>query len=157
MMTNNDVQQAIKRFRYKPNVEVDVAPPNAYDDYYNDPPRIRITMWVLDSRQEYPCHSEEFRRAATLAMYGGNGCIHTADGSMWSFEPRKVAQTAYVPAMAMEDEKIFWIWLRTVIRSMENHEIDEWFRVDGKLYDDPHKHDGTNRAAATITKSVVFP
>jgi hypothetical protein len=149
-MTHIDVQQAIKRFQYKPNVEVEICD---YDSHYNDPPHIRVTMWVLDSRQEYPCSSEESRRALSLAMYGATGCVHIPDGGMWSFQPRKVTQIAYVPAMAMEDdEKYFWLWLRTVIRSIEDHEIDEWFRVDGELYNDPHK-----LSAGTTTKSVVFP
>ena len=41
-----------------------------------------------------------------------------------------------------EDEGRFWKWLHQVILFMERHELDEWFRVDGKLVDDPHAGEG---------------
>lgn len=29
-------------------------------------------------------------------------------------------------------------WLQTVLREFEMHELNEWFRVDGELVNDPH-------------------
>lgn len=36
-------------------------------------------------------------------------------------------------------EEGFWKWLRDhAIDYIENHEADEWFRIDGKLFRPPH-------------------
>lgn len=39
----------------------------------------------------------------------------------------------------LDNEDWFFGFIQQTIREMELHESDEWFRVDGKLYDDPHK------------------
>jgi len=40
----------------------------------------------------------------------------------------------------MQDPDLFFRdFLRASIRNMELHEVDEWFRVDGKLPFDPHR------------------
>lgn len=35
-------------------------------------------------------------------------------------------------------DKFLYDWLRHKISVMDQHEIDEWFRVDGQLLNDPH-------------------
>jgi hypothetical protein len=32
----------------------------------------------------------------------------------------------------------FGVWLESALMRMEEHELREWLRVDGELYDDPH-------------------
>lgn len=32
----------------------------------------------------------------------------------------------------------FWVWLHRVIEFVERHEMDEWFKIDGKMMTDPH-------------------
>lgn len=53
-----------------------------------------------------------------------------------------------VPRLAQmyEPEQRFFDWLHRTIRFMEQHECDEWFRVDGYLPYDPHAP-GKHRAA----------
>ncbi len=56
----------------------------------------------------------------------------------------KVSGTFDVPEAIWHggDEGEFWDWLRRVIRFVEQHELDEWFCVDGKLVNDPHANPG---------------
>jgi hypothetical protein len=42
------------------------------------------------------------------------------------------------PDSIITDPKHFYGWLRTCISRVFDHEIDEWYKVDGKHHQDPH-------------------
>lgn len=44
-----------------------------------------------------------------------------------------------VPPMAEDyDDKMMRYWFRETLRIFEEHELDEWFRINGELVTDPH-------------------
>lgn len=51
------------------------------------------------------------------------------------------SMTLAVPHLIVDsrDADQLGIWLRHCIQRMEDHEIDEWFRRDGEIVDDPHR------------------
>lgn len=42
-------------------------------------------------------------------------------------------------AALSRNENLFFDWLHQMVRDVEKHELDEWFRVDGELRFDPHR------------------
>jgi len=159
MLNFHDVENLLHRFTYKPNVEIEARLENPWDDqsYRLDPAHpdimVRAVMWTLDSRLKYPL-AREFIAAAAISMHGVNRDICTPDGNTYHFNSVKIATSALIPRMVLEEgEKVFWIWLRSaVIGQLENHEIDEWFQVDGKPYNDPHR----NSTGGTTTTYVRY-
>lgn len=47
-----------------------------------------------------------------------------------------------VPLGDDRDSEMFAVWLRSVLRRVEEHESDEWLRRDGELINDPHSPTG---------------
>lgn len=87
--------------------------PNWRFTYYDDfTPMVQIDMRVMDSRQPAP-------------------------------DPRKtvvVNQKLSLPPR-WHGEEYALDFIRSVIRKMEDHEVDEWIRYRGELVFDPHKED----------------
>lgn len=42
-------------------------------------------------------------------------------------------------AAGEDSENIMIDWVRTCLRQLEEHEMDEWLRLDGRLCNDPHR------------------
>jgi hypothetical protein len=72
----------------------------------------------------------------TIRMY-----VPNSRGSEQETTP--VQSTRRIPWMIYEqrDEKHFVDWLSREILSMERHELDEWFKIDGIMHRDPHASD----------------
>lgn len=111
------VHDQLQRFRYKPNVEWQVVPacegggrtpPGAAAWLRDDAVTVRFVMWVLDSR-------------------GGDRIVPITSTSTLDYYTVK-----------QRDEAILGYELRSMIDAAESHEIDEWFRRDGALVNDPH-------------------
>ncbi len=60
--------------------------------------------------------------------------IDSSDG----VTPIEVAVAHVVPQYALEDFVSFCEWLLDMIELFERHEMLEWFRVDGKMWRNPH-------------------
>jgi hypothetical protein len=58
-------------------------------------------------------------------------------------DPRKqeIAHVGTLPDLGVGDmdESYYLGYLQNFVRGTAVHEADEWFRVDGRIYDDPHK------------------
>lgn len=143
MLTFETVEQLLSRFTYKPNVCF-----KARRELLGARHEIRVeaVMWTLDSRREYPSLDKHpdlagVNVATLIGKFGG--VIRTPDG-VFNYNPSPVRLAQYVPMYLTEcgDVKQFWDWLhRYFIGELENHERDEWFRVDGELMFDPHAKD----------------
>jgi len=131
MLDLDDIEALLARFTYKPNVRIEARGQDPWDDRI----MVRAVMWTLDSHKPYP---DLDPRTMSLVSYGGT--VQTVSGTYF-FEPVKIARQAVVPETVLkEGEDLFWIWLkRALISQLENHEIDEWFQVDGRPLHDPHE------------------
>jgi hypothetical protein len=123
-----NVGRLLERVTYKPNVRFE-----ATEQYGRV--TVKVTIWTLDSHKTYP----EAAKWTTLAMFGVASSVDTDRGGTYRLEPMIGDQLHVVPEMALDDEDVFWIWLRrSVIGQLEDHEADEWFKIDGKCVDNPH-------------------
>lgn len=110
------VHDQLQRYRYKPNAEWEVVPARERDPqpglgaagWMDERVTVRLVMWVLDSR-----------------------------GSDRIVPITNTRELDYY-AVHQRDEEILGQQLRHMIGAMEDHEIDEWFRRDGALINDPH-------------------
>lgn len=74
--------------------------------------------------------------------------IWTQDSRNPRLEPKLLEFTSVVTPMIEEyDDEYRKIYLRHFLESYEEHEIDEWFQVDGKLVNDPHAKEGQGKNA----------
>lgn len=66
---------------------------------------------------------------------------YLAPDSRGSGQTVKIGRTQVVPAHVTvhRDPDRFQRWLHMLTRDMELHELDEWFRCDGELVNDPHR------------------
>jgi hypothetical protein len=55
----------------------------------------------------------------------------------------KIGISMVKPMPHWRDEEEAKVWLRGMFRELEFHELDEWFKVDGKMVNDPHKGDAS--------------
>lgn len=145
-MTLAIVQRLMKGFTYKPNFEFEVIPRGDYD---YSACTIKVIMWTLDSTQTYPA-ARQMLGLSAQALHGVGGSMVTfptvnTDGQgqigcgtiTVNLEPVKVATLVSVPIHLTED--MFWDWLRHyVVQTVERHEVDEWFKVNGVCVNDPH-------------------
>ena len=110
-------EEVLSKVTYKPNVNLSVY--GAGDVW-----KLRVQMWIEDSRK--PLERWEVRPR-----------------SMQYFGPQRplesVSRTICIPMFVKGDEHGFLNWIRYVLLDMENHELDEWFRYNGELVNDPHK------------------
>lgn len=54
-------------------------------------------------------------------------------------QPRIVRVTHTYPMPEVRSRPELLAWVRKVLHLVEQHESDEWLRVDGELYHDPHQ------------------
>lgn len=121
------------RVTYKPNVVIEVRPTNDVVSTYRDLPAVIVVkMYVPDSRRTQPPVSFEWIDRS----------MRWTDGELDSrrithdVELIEVAGFYHVPPYLTEVE--FYGWLRSILKSLEMHEFDEWYRVDGEIANDPH-------------------
>lgn len=50
----------------------------------------------------------------------------------------KISSRHEVPSLTVDDLELFGPWLADVLAEVERHEMREWLRRDGDLFDDPH-------------------
>lgn len=62
--------------------------------------------------------------------------MHTQDSTTEEFKLVRVAQWAILPDWMNEGHA--GVFVRDMIQKLEMHELDEWFKVDGELVNDPH-------------------
>lgn len=62
--------------------------------------------------------------------------IHATVPHSVTLEPTTFLFTRLIPELPGED--LFKAWVKTVLAEAELHELDEFFRYDGKLVNDPH-------------------
>lgn len=107
------VYTQVKRFAYRPDYFLFVEPPKTPLPGSYDLEQVAISVhgWAEDAR------------------HPGRDCV--------------IRSLRVVPPFIVEsqDEDHFAHWLQHVFFEMENHESREWLRMDGKIYDDPHKRD----------------
>lgn len=102
----------LARYRYKPNVRVEV-----YEDVSTNrwADRIalvlKLTAWVEDSRG-----GGTYVEVTSLLVLDG-----------WRLDVEEP-----------ERRRVFREMLHGQLQSLELHELDEWFRYDGELVNDPH-------------------
>lgn len=121
------LQSLVRRFRYKPGwvIEVRRTPERGG-------PSLAIQFHAEDSRwPRRPERKHAFGddlRSVRIRPYTDEDLIPIT--GEWT-APRYICEG--------RDEKKFWDFLHYCLREMELHELDEWFRVDGRLPFDPHK------------------
>ena len=132
------VLSILNRVSYKPNFEISCRPS---DDEWMGPAVLHIIMYVPDSTLDYPKVTVErdvrYQRVADRALMTG---LH------YRLQPTgviPVSGSRYVPAHLPEEH--FLGWLRHVLVEMEHHELDEWFKLDGVVLNNPHKVSDSGR------------
>jgi hypothetical protein len=122
------VRELMADFTYKPNFKSEVAPAA------NGVATIHLTMYVPDSYRSHPSVQ-----------------MTTMVDDAWSFRSSLVIRRTYthdLPLIEVVGSRIveeylpedqFYRWLHRFIRDIEQHEIDEWFKVGGVAIHDPHR------------------
>lgn len=135
----------IKDFTYKPNWFLE-------SKYQIDYDRVLISLcnYVEDSRADFEQWDVITRRYSDTydAVFGTNSYDRFDQDLLVRpiaspVSPRRpvlpVYNTVEVPR-SLETEREFWYWLRyQALPILEEHEMDEWFKVRGELMFDPHK------------------
>lgn len=108
------VQGFLARFSYKPGWHFDVTRRPEIAAVC-----VRVAFCTIDSRATQDWYCDDAASAPRIPIAG---------------------QFAVPPQLlfSRDPEGMFRHWLRAMIRDMEFHELDEWFRWDGKLPYDPH-------------------
>lgn len=144
MLTHVDILNLMARFTYKPNVEFEVIDGSLHiieDEPYQPSVAIKAVMWCFDSRLAYP-PARQLQGASVNTIVNTAVMVYNPDGlrHQFNFAPVRVAHLSPVPDMALQSEKMFWFWLRrVVIGDLEDHEMDEWFKIDGEVVNNPHQ------------------
>lgn len=106
-----------EKIQYKPNVTI------AYENVgYLGSERITVTMYVPDSRDP-------------------RNLAPSQDEVARGLPPRRVPLVPITASYFLDpwySEDYSKHYIRDVLRRMEDHELDEWLRFDGKLLNDPH-------------------
>lgn len=112
----------MRRFRYKNGWVFEVC-------RHSTGPALSVKIMVEDSR--HPGRGPSYRESNTAA---GHPFQIERDDLI------EVSAAVDIPKRLLiaRDSEDFFRWIRRVVEFVEQHEIDEWFRVDGKLVNDPH-------------------
>jgi hypothetical protein len=130
-----DMKAVFDRLTYKPNFEmklVDLSGESAWPDSLAS---LHMSMYVPDStKPQPPVRATGIEQVAYLEkgpipfqpfMRYQQQCDLTA-----------VSGIRHVPPDITGDR--FIMWVGRCLRELEMHELDEWFKVDGKPLNDPH-------------------
>lgn len=141
-MNELDYNKVLQDFQYKPNF-------GYYTFKSMEECRIRITMWVENSRstwKQWDIHTEQWQNGGMFADYDvaynyTRYIPPTTKNYSPSREVIEVVGTFVIPpdAFLEGDEDSFISWVVFTIKAMEDHETNEWARYKGELLNDPHK------------------
>jgi hypothetical protein len=131
--------QVLQDFQYKPNW--------AYGAYEREKGEwwIRVIMLVEDSRQPFRPWEPRSTRPREINFFDDYDRHHLMADRLYSpvREMIEVVGNYPIPYFGVGDELPFISWMTYTIKSMEQHESDEWLRYKGELLNDPHKEVGT--------------
>jgi hypothetical protein len=116
------IQETLRRFRYKPGWQFGMC-------RREGGPVVRAEFMAENSR-----HPSPYPRYKEPRMVAEGPLLIERDDLI----PISGEFPAPPPITDAEDDVKFFDWLHEVVGFMEDHERDEWFRVDGILRCDPH-------------------
>lgn len=128
-MTYHDVVRCVERFTYKPNVTIRVAEGTSA-------PIVHFTMYVPDSYRSWQPSVEPINEFDSFERIRLDRTILTSQRYKQDLDLIPVCGSREVPRSIHTDDR-FWYWLRQSLLELETHELNEWFRVDGRLVYDP--------------------
>lgn len=128
-----EVSELLTRFRYKPGYVFRAVPPASVYDQVD----IEVGYYTQDS------YGKGRLDVQTDIDYDRIGYL---TDRMFQTARRQSAIVELIPIYGkfpmppyVISEAGFWDWMhKSLIRQIEQHEIDEWFRVDGQVVHDPH-------------------
>lgn len=120
------VAALMARFSYKPNFQYVVIAPDTHHGPWVA--TLQITMYVPNSNAP---HRKQVEIRESAADYRAEYAYHQ-DLDLIPVMGR------YTVPCGLRKGQFFTPFLRGIIRSMEDHETDEWFRVDSTPLNDPH-------------------
>lgn len=115
--TRDDTESALSVIQYKPGVSFHVNGMNILMDRQFYPHSTHVLQTVIKNLPD----------STTPDQHGQYGLGPRVD----------LVDTQVVPEYVRTTDT-FYRWLHTVLVGVETHEIDEWFRVNGRLLHDPH-------------------
>lgn len=130
MLELSEIEDIIERVSYKPQSNLHVR-------YKNAEPLLQVTVYVPDSHAP-PEGTPKMPDVRTFL---------TGDGLSSSLSCLEVHGPAPlipvgiaigIPYAAMVDKEWLLRWVRGVLKDLEAHEVDEWFKYKGKMVNDPH-------------------
>lgn len=146
MMTITDVATYLSTVTYKPNIEFDVMYVGGRNRQLPsweaglEEMVVYLIAYAMDSNATYPpAHTLANLGICPETMLSMSGRVRIGDRDV-DLTPRRIKLGVQVPDVALAlDVAHFQEWFkRAVILKWEMHEVDEWFRVDGKHVTDPH-------------------
>lgn len=81
-------------------------------------------------------------RPVAFALGHYDVCVRFEFVTPNSYRPEeliRIASNERVPSYVIGKPEKFAHWFQHALFSVERHESREWFRVDGEVFDDPHK------------------
>jgi hypothetical protein len=120
-----EVLELMEDFTYKPNWSFQVST-------WDHEVRITLEMWVPDSTRPFRPVQVQTDQADWWAL---NDHVMSRRDYIEHQEVVRINAGVRVPRLRHNE---FYTWLRGVIRNMEDHELDEWFKVNGVPVNDPH-------------------
>lgn len=131
MIQKTEWEKFFERVKYKPNFKIEYVREIDFDRE-----KVILTMRVPDSRD--PRNWEDQPGGAfNISPFGPD-------------DPRRIPLipvTATFMLEAYHGESYAKSWLRSALRQLEDHELDEWLRLDGELMNDPHAEEEAYRRA----------
>lgn len=141
----DDVKQLLSMFVYKPNWTLEVKPPStAYEVGL-----IQVMFFAPDSRRHNYAPIEEYRDSYDRYDSWAGPPLRMLSRQQYFKQnlPLICVYSAFsVPIILNEQE--FWPWLRLKLREVEDHEMDEFFKVNGVAIYDPHSAQAIEREFA---------
>jgi hypothetical protein len=142
-MTLLDYNKVLRDMQYKPNVE--------FGAFFQEGDwHIRIVMMVENSRAPFKMWNLEQVQGRESDFFvdhynrSTNAYRYVPDVPKYYSPSREVIEvvgTYAIPHFVDGEEDMFVEWMVMTIKSLENHEIDEWICYKGELINDPHKFD----------------
>lgn len=130
-----DYQKVLSEFTYKPNFSIRISKQEGQW-------RLLITMWVEDSRGPISPWLIEQRPREFESVFVDDGLYRRFNTPIAGYSPSRplvqVNGNFVIPPFEEGYEHLFLEWLVSMIRMLEDHEIDEWARYKGELLHDPH-------------------
>lgn len=132
MNTIYDYQKFFEKFTYKPNWFFHLY--ESQGDWW-----LRVTILTEDSRAPFRPWEPMKRDESKIYYYDMlDAPIFKAVGYSPSRPLIEVTGNYAIPYFTLPNEEKLLGWMKFVVLDMEKHEMDEWFRYNGELVDDPH-------------------